>query len=126
MRSVVRIWSRGFTTQQGQWTQSQAAPDCINFALGQPSPSLLPLDAFSKAAAAKWGAADADPLMLQYGHPAGHHGFRTELAQFLSRSCQGEWNPDHLLVTGGNSSATGELLLNQHAIVRHAIGRCRV
>ena len=100
--------SRQITTQLGQWTQTQADSQCINFALGQPSPSLLPLRSFQEAALLKWSPTHADPLQLQYGHPAGHLGFREQLAHFLNgHRARGarEVLPEELIVTGGNSAA---------------------
>ncbi len=74
----------------------------IDFGLGQPSPSLLPLHAIA-AAATRLG--EADPLVLQYGTRPGFAGFREALARFLTTGYRHPVRPDELAVTGGTSLA---------------------
>ena len=48
--------------QYGQYTIPGVA-ECVNFGVGQPAPSMLPLDRLREASAAKF--AETDPLFLQ-------------------------------------------------------------
>ena len=54
----------------------------VNFQIGQPSPSMLPLDIIRECAANK--LAETDPLLLQYGYIPGYPAFRKSLAKFLT------------------------------------------
>ena len=93
------------TSQSGRFVQTASAPEgVINFALGQPSPRLLPLAQISEAAAAQLRP-DADPLVLQYGALRGYADFRASLATYLGEEYAQPVHPDELLVTGGTSSA---------------------
>lgn len=56
--------------------------DIIDFGIGQPSPSLLPLEALRTAAAHFMRQGDA--TVLQYGADRGDEAFREALAQFLT------------------------------------------
>jgi len=67
--------------QYGQYRVPPAA-EMLNFGVGQPAPSMLPLERVREAAAAKF--AEADPLFLQYGVIAGYPSFREALARFLA------------------------------------------
>lgn len=58
------------------------ADECVNFGVGQPAPSLLPLALVRDASARK--LAEDDPLFLQYGFISGYPAFRRSLATFLS------------------------------------------
>ena len=71
----------------------------MNFQVGQPAPSLLPLDIVREVAATKF--AEEDPLLLQYGYISGYPAFRNSLADFLS-SEDGygvDVDPERLFVT---------------------------
>ncbi len=57
--------------------------ECVNFKVGQPAPSLLPLDKIRKASIAKFE--EEDPLFLQYGNIYGFPKFRASLAEFLTK-----------------------------------------
>lgn len=92
------------THQAGPFPQTPAVPGVIDFGLGQPSPSLLPLAAIARAAGERLGG-DADPLVLQYGTRRGHLGFREALAELLSREYGHAVSAHQLAVTGGTSLA---------------------
>jgi DNA-binding transcriptional MocR family regulator len=77
------------------------ADECVNFGVGQPAPSMLPLARVRAAAATK--LAEEDPLLLQYGAISGYPAFRATLADFLSRHYAREVDPDLLFVTNGIS-----------------------
>ena len=82
--------------------------ESVNFQVGQPAPSLLPLSTVREAAALK--LVEDDPLYLQYGNIAGYPAFRESLAGFLS-SKDGyavPVDPGQLFVTNG---VTGGLSL---------------
>ena len=74
---------------------------CVNFGVGQPAPSLLPLSRVRAAAAAK--LAEDDPLLLQYGFISGYPAFRRTLADFLSPLYAKPVDPELLFVTSGIS-----------------------
>lgn len=92
------------TTQGGPYPQTQAPAGLIHLGLGQPSPSLLPLRAFTEAAARRLQR-ELDPLLLQYGVAAGHLGFREALAEFLSARHGMPVHPDQLSASSGISGA---------------------
>lgn len=75
----------------------------VNFKVGQPAPSMLPLDKIRKAAADKFS--QTDPMLLQYGHIYGYPKFRASLAKFLTRRYEAEVDPEKLMVTNGNTGA---------------------
>eukprot|EP00927_Polykrikos_kofoidii_P066900 TRINITY_DN6245_c0_g1_i1.p1 TRINITY_DN6245_c0_g1~~TRINITY_DN6245_c0_g1_i1.p1 ORF type:complete len:419 (+),score=97.66 TRINITY_DN6245_c0_g1_i1:54-1310(+) len=79
------------------------AEDSVNFKVGQPSPTLLPLEAMREAASIKWQ--QADPLFLQYGWISGYKEFRLSLSQFLSKNYEQDVNPETLFTTNGISGA---------------------
>ncbi len=91
------------TTQGGPYPQTPATPDVINFGLGQPSPSLLPMA--EVAAAATEQLVEAGPLLLQYGRGPGYEAFLEALAGFLTEGYGHAVRPDELAVTGGTSMA---------------------
>lgn len=93
---------RPVTHQLGDYPQTPAGQDVINFGLGQPSPSLLPLDAVASAAR---DSLVGDPLMLQYGTRAGYAGFREALGRFLTEGYGHPVTAEELAVTGGTSLA---------------------
>jgi len=75
----------------------------VNFKVGQPAPSLLPLDKIRLAAAAKFE--ETDPLFLQYGHIYGFPKFRASLSKFLTERYQVDVDPEKILATNGNTGA---------------------
>mmetsp|Transcript_5698 Transcript_5698/g.6580 ORF Transcript_5698/g.6580 Transcript_5698/m.6580 type:complete len:384 (-) Transcript_5698:160-1311(-) len=75
--------------------------ECVNFKIGQPAPSMLPLEKVRKAAAIKF--AEEDPLFLQYGHIYGFPKFRESVAKFLTKRYGHEVDPEKLLATNGNT-----------------------
>mmetsp|Transcript_103170 Transcript_103170/g.321519 ORF Transcript_103170/g.321519 Transcript_103170/m.321519 type:complete len:419 (+) Transcript_103170:54-1310(+) len=77
--------------------------DSVNFKVGQPSPTMLPLDAMREAAMIKWE--QKNPLFLQYGWISGYKEFRQSLAKFLATNYEQEVNPDTLFMTNGISGA---------------------
>ena len=82
--------------------------ESVNFQVGQPAASLLPLETVREAAALK--LVEDDPLLLQYGNIAGYPAFRESLAGFLS-GADGYGVPvssEELFVTNG---VTGGLSL---------------
>lgn len=81
--------------------QTNVPPDVVDFGVGQPTLSLLPLEMMREAAAHR--LAQGDSSLLQYGPSEGDGYFRLALAAFLS---QGYGSPvpfEQLLVTGGVS-----------------------
>lgn len=82
------------------------ADEMINFKVGQPAPSMLPLDKIREAATLKFG--ETDPMFLQYGVIKGYPKFRKTLSEFLTKGYQHEVDPEKLFVTNG---VTGGLSL---------------
>ena len=93
----------------GTYGQYRIPPgeECVNFGVGQPSPTLLPLSRVRQASASKF--AEEDPLFLQYGYISGYPAFRAELARFLTSQYQSfggpHVDPELLFVTNGVSGA---------------------
>lgn len=83
-----------------------SAEEMINFKVGQPASSMLPLDTIRECAATKF--AETDPMFLQYGHIKGYPKFRASLAEFLSKGYHAAVDPEELFVTNG---VTGGLAL---------------
>ncbi|MEE4263921.1 MAG: PLP-dependent aminotransferase family protein [Desulfobacteraceae bacterium] len=81
--------------------QLNLPPGMIDFGVGQPSPSLLPLKLLRKAAAHRLSGNDAD--FLAYGAEQGNGFFRTALAGFLSEHYRFPVEADQLFVTAGAS-----------------------
>jgi DNA-binding transcriptional MocR family regulator len=75
----------------------------IDFGVGQPSLSLLPLAALRQAAEHRLSQGDSS--LLQYGAEQGDGYFRLTLAQFLTQRYDLPVEADHLLVTSGASQA---------------------
>lgn len=94
------------TEQIGEYLQSPTTSDVLNLGLGQPSPSMLPIEAFGEAAARALGQG-TDRLLMQYGAIQGYTGFRQCLAEFLSDGYGHRVDPAQLLVTGGISTGLG-------------------
>ena len=78
----------------------------VNFKVGQPATTLLPLDLLRECALSKF--AETDPMFLQYGHIQGYPKFRTALASFLTENYKASVNTEELFVTNG---ITGGLAL---------------
>ena len=78
------------------------AKQCVNFRVGQPAPSLLPLELIREASMLKFK--EKDPLLLQYGDIPGYKDFRESLAEFLSHNYKRKVESEHLFVTSGVSS----------------------
>merc|ERR1712166_1519175 len=89
----------------GDYGQYDVPPceELLNFKVGQPAPSMLPLDLIRKAAAKKFE--EDDPLYLQYGYISGYKKFRTRLAQFVGEHYKAEVDPEKLFVTNGVTGA---------------------
>lgn len=90
-----------FTPQSTAQYSPQAG--VIDFGIGQPDPSLLPLELMRDAAADRLG--DGDPSYLAYGAEQGDALFRQALAGFLSQQLADQVDADELFVTAGVSSA---------------------
>ncbi|MBT8369924.1 MAG: PLP-dependent aminotransferase family protein [Deltaproteobacteria bacterium] len=73
----------------------------IDFGVGQPSPSLLPLSLLNEAAKEKLSRDDNS--ILAYGNEQGNGYLRKALAQFLSGHYQMRVDLDDLLITAGAS-----------------------
>lgn len=80
--------------------------DMVNFKIGQPALSMLPLDLIRDSAAVKFE--ETDPMFLQYGHIMGYPKFRATLAEFLTAGYHSRVDPDRLFITNG---ITGGLAL---------------
>lgn len=78
----------------------------INFKVGQPAQSLLPLDYIRQAAMDKFS--QTDQMFLQYGHIQGYPKFRKSLSGFLTNGYKAEVDPERLFITNG---VTGGLAL---------------
>ena len=78
-------------------------PGTINFAIGQPSADLLPLNLLQQASQAFFE--DAENVELNYGVLQGDVRFLQSLAGFLSQEYSAPTDPESLLVTAGNSQA---------------------
>lgn len=80
-------WRRSFssvrTVQASPFAQTHTSAAVVNLGIGQPSPALLPLALFQRAAAHALRDAQ-DPALFQYGAGAGFAGFRRDLGAFLS------------------------------------------
>lgn len=78
----------------------------VNFKVGQPAESMLPLNKLRESATHKFS--EKDPMFLQYGHIYGYPKFRQSLAKFLSKGYDAIVDPERLFVTNG---VTGGLAL---------------
>ncbi|MCG8685304.1 MAG: aminotransferase class I/II-fold pyridoxal phosphate-dependent enzyme, partial [Desulfobacterales bacterium] len=77
----------------------------IHLGIGQPSPTLLPVQFLNEAASGILSGNSTD--FLAYGNARGNPGFREILAGFLSQGTPGEppVDPCGLFITNGNSQA---------------------
>jgi DNA-binding transcriptional MocR family regulator len=75
----------------------------INFAVGQPSADLLPVELIRTAA--EGFLRHAHPLNMNYGVKQGDAAFRQSLADFLTRHYGVATQPESLFVTAGSSHA---------------------
>ncbi len=82
--------------------QTNIPEGVINLGVGQPSLSLLPVNAMKQAAVHRLGKNDSS-LLLQYGAEQGDGYFRIELAKFLSEKYDMPVKADHLFITCGAS-----------------------
>ena len=94
-------------TKPLQTVQIQIPPGVIDLGLGDPPPSLLPVDLIRQAAEACFSA--GDPSFLQYGAEQGDGKFRLALAQFLSNGYGLPVDPARLFVTNGVSNALDQI-----------------
>lgn len=85
----------------GQTVQLNIPKGMINFGVGQPAPSLLPLKAVQKAVAHQMG--QNNPAPLAYGAEQGNGPFRVSLANFLTGRYGVPVEPDQLFITAGAS-----------------------
>eukprot|EP00644_Phytophthora_capsici_P013732 jgi/Phyca11/549738/estExt2_Genewise1Plus.C_PHYCAscaffold_330314 len=93
------------SVQSSPYAQTLTTSNIINFGIGQPSASLLPLDMIRNAAIDRFKPTQ-DPLLLQYGAAKGFIGFREEIANLVAgASNAGIIGPDSVMVTAGNSQA---------------------
>lgn len=86
-----------------QTIQNQIPPDMIDLGLGDPNPSLFPVEALRRAAEERF--TQADTSFLQYGVEQGDGFFRAALAEFLSRNYGIPVAMESIFVTAGISSA---------------------
>lgn len=84
-----------------QTTQRVIPPGVIDFSLGQPDATLLPLELFRRAADHRFSYADS--LLLQYGAEQGDGYLRLALADYLTKRYPQPVEPDHLFLTNGIS-----------------------
>jgi 2-aminoadipate transaminase len=82
-------------------TQISISEEFIDFGVGQPQPSLLPLDMLQQAAEHR--LSQSDPGILQYGAEQGDGYFRLALAEFLTNGYQIRVTAEQLFVTAGAS-----------------------
>ena len=83
--------------------QANPPPGVIDFGLGQPDPALWPLSLLRQAADHR--LSQGDGALLAYGIEPGDGYFREALAQFLSQGYGVPVDPEHLMVSNGNSQA---------------------
>lgn len=84
-----------------QVLQTVVDPEVIDFGIGNPPPSLLPLDRLHRAAEAQFDRRGRD--FLQYGAERGDGHLRLGLARFLERQQRLPVDPHELLITNGAS-----------------------
>lgn len=73
--------------------------EMVKFNVGQPSPSILPLDIVKKGM--EYTMSLTDPSLLQYGNIPGYNKFRGCFAKYLAKKYNSEVNYDELFVTNG-------------------------
>ena len=81
--------------------QTPIPPDFIDLGVGEPAPSLLPMDLLRQAAEMCFD--QNDPAFLQYGLEQGNGYFRQALAEFLSKGYGLPVDSSTMLVTNGSS-----------------------
>ncbi|HEX6383610.1 MAG TPA: PLP-dependent aminotransferase family protein [Anaerolineae bacterium] len=86
-----------------QIAQLSTGDDFIDFGIGQPGVSLLPLELLRRAAAER--LQQPERAILQYGAEAGDGYFRLALADFLSDGYGVPVLPEQLFITNGVSQA---------------------
>ncbi len=91
------------TSMAIQIIQNPISADIIDLGMGDPNPSLFPLDMLHRAANEQF--AQNDPSFLQYGTEQGDEYFRLALATFLERGYGSPAQPETIFVTAGVSSA---------------------
>ena len=91
--------------QYGQYTVP-TSDEMVNFGVGQPSNSLLPLDKIKKGMVSL--LSEDNPALLQYGDIPGYYDFRECFSKFLSKKYEEKVDPNSLFVTNG---ITGGLTL---------------
>jgi 2-aminoadipate transaminase len=79
------------------------AEELVKFNVGQPSPSILPLDIIKKGMAFFQNL--SDPSVLQYGDISGYKQFKECLAKFLIGQYGQEVNNNELFITNGITQA---------------------
>jgi 2-aminoadipate transaminase len=84
-----------------QTTQMHVDPSVIDFGVGQPQLSLLPLDRIRAAAELRF--ARGDPAFLQYGAEQGDGFLRRGLARYLEQAYGFPVSPSELFITNGAS-----------------------
>jgi DNA-binding transcriptional MocR family regulator len=82
-----------------QITQLDVPEGMIDFGIGQPALSLLPVDILRQAAEHR--LRQGDPSILQYGTEPGNGYFRLALSEFLSDGYKMPVNADQLFITSG-------------------------
>ncbi len=82
--------------------QTQIPPDVIDLGLGNPPPSLLPLDLIRDSA--QQVLSQHDNSFLQYGIEQGDGYLRVALADFLSKGYEFSVQPQNLFITAGISN----------------------
>ncbi|KAL8011726.1 putative aminotransferase, class I/classII, pyridoxal phosphate-dependent transferase, major [Plasmopara halstedii] len=93
------------TVQSSPYAQTQTTHETVNFGLGQPSASQLPLGMFRDAALNRLRLIQ-DPMVLQYGIASGFYEFKKEIANLVTGGDNSKSvNPERLMVTAGNSQA---------------------
>jgi 2-aminoadipate transaminase len=73
--------------------------DMVKFNVGQPSPSILPLDIVKKGM--QYTMSITDPSLLQYGNIPGYDKFRECFSDFLSKKYNSEVYNNELFITNG-------------------------
>ncbi|GLC46903.1 hypothetical protein PLESTB_001282300 [Pleodorina starrii] len=112
--SLSKTWSQEgmsqtfqkITSQRGDYVARQVGDELVDFSVGQPSPTMLPLQALVAATSHRLASPDAE-LLLQYGPRQGYRSFRQSLSTFLSARYGTAVHPDHLMVTAGVSHGLG-------------------
>ena len=94
-----------------QTIQTRGGRDLIDFSVGHPSLSLLPLEIMRRAC--RHRLEQGDPALLQYGYEQGSGFFRKSLAEFLALAGGVPVDPDCLFVSNGVSQAL-DLLCTLH------------